>query len=198
MAFGTQFGARGSEPFVRTRFIAARIGAQFDQRGRNFLGHQQAKTASKVIMPGGKTVVFYDGSCPLCRAEVNLYRDQDRADAFRFCDVSQPTTDLLPGLDRDLALKRFHVLSAEGQLLSGAAAFLEVWRHLPGWRLSASLGRLPWMKFIFDMAYRRFLLLRPSLVRIFVVFQRLQAAWRARSSIRKTRKRSIYRARCRG
>ena len=123
-------------------------------------------------MPHGKTVVFYDGSCPLCRAEVDLYRHQDRADALRFCDVSLPTANLLPGLDREQAMKRFHVLSAGGQLLSGAEAFLEVWRNLPGWRMGARLGRLPWVKGLLEWAYGRFLRLRPTLVRLFVFFRR--------------------------
>ncbi len=123
-------------------------------------------------MPHGKTVVFYDGSCPLCQAEVDLYRHQDRADALRFCDVSLPAADLLPGLDRDQAMKRFHVLSTGGQLLSGAAAFLEVWRNLPGWSMAARLGRLPWMTSLLERAYCRFLRLRPTLVRLFIFFRR--------------------------
>ena len=121
--------------------------------------------------PESKTVVFYDGSCPLCRAEVGMYSDRDTAHALCLVDVSQKHVQLPPALSPEKAMKRFHVIASDGRLLSGAAAFIEVWRQLPGWHIAASLARLPGARPILDLAYRRFLILRPALVRLFVAVQ---------------------------
>jgi predicted DCC family thiol-disulfide oxidoreductase YuxK len=62
-------------------------------------------------------------------------------------------------------MARFHVRAADGQLLSGAAAFLALWAALPGWRWLARLGRLPGVAWTMERAYRLFLRLRPRLQR---------------------------------
>ena len=74
-----------------------------------------------------KSTVYFDGSCPLCRAEIAHYRGADRGAALCFVDVSEKDTSLPNGLTRQQAMERFHVRAADGQLLSGAAAFVEVW-----------------------------------------------------------------------
>ena len=71
-----------------------------------------------------KTTIFYDGSCPLCRAEVGLYRDQDRAHALGLVDVSLDHAPLPSALSAEQALERFHVTTADGRLLAGAAALI--------------------------------------------------------------------------
>jgi predicted DCC family thiol-disulfide oxidoreductase YuxK len=122
--------------------------------------------------PNSETVVFYDGSCPLCRAEMSIYKDRD-AGAICLVDVSDPKT-VLPGtLERDQAMARFHVLSCDGRLLSGAAAFVEVWRQLPGWRWAGRFGALPGVISVLEIGYRLFLPLRPAFVRVFVVARRV-------------------------
>ena len=79
-----------------------------------------------------KLAVFFDGSCPLCRAEIAHYRGMDRAGVLCFVDVSATDTSLSVGLTRQQAMERFHVRGGNGQLLSGAAAFVEVWSRLRG------------------------------------------------------------------
>lgn len=83
------------------------------------------------------TTVFYDGACPLCRAEIDLYRRQDQGSALRLIDVSAPDAPLPPGLDRLTAVARFDALDPAGRLLSGAEAFGAVWDRLPAWRWGA-------------------------------------------------------------
>ena len=36
-----------------------------------------------------KPTVYFDGACPLCRAEIRYYRGKDRAGGLCFVDVSQ-------------------------------------------------------------------------------------------------------------
>lgn len=117
--------------------------------------------------------IYYDGGCPLCRAEIDHYRRCQGADRLDFVDVGHEASapDLGAGLDRGTALARFHVRDADGQLVSGAAAFARLWRALPGWRW---LGRLVDLRIfgvrpilpIAEAAYRLSLPLRPRLARL--------------------------------
>lgn len=117
--------------------------------------------------------IYYDGGCPLCRAEIDHYRRCQGADRLDFVDVGHGASapDLGAGLDRGAALARFHVRDADGQLVSGAAAFARLWRALPGWRW---LGRLVDLRIfgvrpvlpIAEAAYRLSLPLRPRLARL--------------------------------
>ena len=112
--------------------------------------------------------VLYDGACPLCRREIGLYRSLQplQADApVCFADVSNAASPLPPGTTREQLLARFHVRSRDGQLLSGAQAFLALWAALPGWRWLALAGRLPGMAWVMEGGYRLFLHWRPMLQR---------------------------------
>jgi predicted DCC family thiol-disulfide oxidoreductase YuxK len=115
--------------------------------------------------------VFYDGSCPLCSAEIGLYRRRDGTGALGFTDISAPGADLPEGLSRPRAMARFHVRVADGRVLSGAAAFAELWRHVPSWRWLARLAALPGMLWAMERGYRLFLRLRPALVRAFTALK---------------------------
>jgi len=121
-----------------------------------------------------RTTIYYDGACPLCRAEIAQYARQDTACALDLVDASDPAATLPPELDRDTALGRFHVTAADGRLLSGAEAFVEVWRRLPGWQALARVARLPGATPAMEGLYRAFLHLRPGVVRAFVMVQRLR------------------------
>ena len=120
-----------------------------------------------------KSTVFFDGSCPLCRAEIAHYRGADRGGALCFVDVSATDTSLSVGLTRQQAMERFHVRGGNGQLLSGAAAFVEVWSRLPGWRWAARAAALPGAMSALEGGYCFFLPIRPFISRLFGKLQRL-------------------------
>lgn len=112
--------------------------------------------------------VLYDGACPLCRREIDVYRGLRplRSDTpVCFADVSDAALPLPPGTTREQLLARFHVRSHDGQLLSGAQAFLALWAALPGWRWLAWAGRLPGAAWAMERLYRFFLRWRPTLQR---------------------------------
>ena len=112
--------------------------------------------------------VLYDGACPLCRREIGVYRGLQplQPDApVCFADVSDTTLPLPPGTTREQLLARFHVRGRDGELLSGAQAFLALWAALPGWRWLARVGRLPGATWVMERGYQLFLRWRPMLQR---------------------------------
>lgn len=112
--------------------------------------------------------VFYDGSCPLCTAEIGFYRRRRGADRVGWVDVSAwPTENVADGLTKDQALKRFHLQDADGRLISGGQAFAVLWSALPGYSWIGRLFRLRPLAWAIDRAYDRFLKWRPGLQGIF-------------------------------
>ena len=121
-------------------------------------GAQPAKQAPPLT-------VLYDGTCPLCRREIGLYRGLKPIAPVCFADISDAAQPLPPGTTREQLLARFHVRNRDGRLLSGALAFLALWAALPGWRWLALAGRLPGVAWVMERTYRLFLHLRPTLQR---------------------------------
>ncbi len=114
--------------------------------------------------PAGLTV-YFDGSCPLCRREIGLYRSLPATQTIDWVDLSAGQ-DLGGVLSCEAAMARFHVRDNQGHLFSGAAAFSRLWRVFPGWRWLGWLSAWPPLSWLFEMAYRLFLPLRPTLQRM--------------------------------
>lgn len=110
--------------------------------------------------------VLYDGACPLCRREIGVYRGLDALQPVAWCDVSAPQTVLPEGGNRETYMTRFHVQMADGELRSGAAAFVALWSVLPGWRWLGRIARLPGLLPILELTYRAFLKVRPRMQRV--------------------------------
>jgi predicted DCC family thiol-disulfide oxidoreductase YuxK len=108
-----------------------------------------------------KSTVYFDGSCPLCTAEIGYYRRQDQSGAICFIDVSEMGASTPEGVTRQRAMERFHVLASDGRVVSGAAAFVEVWKSLPGWRWAARAASFPGVMTVLELGYRMFLPVRP-------------------------------------
>ncbi|MFL9828347.1 thiol-disulfide oxidoreductase DCC family protein [Rhodoplanes sp. SY1] len=113
-----------------------------------------------------KTTVFFDGSCQLCRAEIEHYGRQVGSETLCFIDVSRASDSLPPGLSREQAMARFHVLSCDGRLISGAAAFATIWSVLPRWRWASRVAASPTALTALELGYRLFLPIRPLMSRL--------------------------------
>lgn len=122
-------------------------------------------TADTPAAPSAPLTVYYDGSCPLCTAEIAHYRRRTAEGAVLFEDVSRATGDVAPDLTRAQAMARFHVRRADGELVSGARGFIEIWRVTASWRWAARIADLPGAAGALEIAYRCFLPLRPFLQR---------------------------------
>ena len=122
-----------------------------------------------------KSTVYFDGSCSLCRAEIGYYRREDQDRALCCVDISETGAIPPEGITQERAMKRFHVRASDGRVLSGAAAFVEVWTRLPRWRWAARAASLPGALIALEWGYRLFLPVRPFISRFFGRVLRLQA-----------------------
>ena len=116
-------------------------------------------------MTDKRLTFFYDGACPLCRREIAFYKRLDKDGRVDWRDVSTGGADdeLRPGLTRGQALQAMTAETPAGEIKRGAAAFVAVWRELPGFRWLAPLAALPPVLWLLERAYRGFLKVRPRL-----------------------------------
>ena len=116
---------------------------------------------SEPVIPAPTCTVYFDGACPVCRREIAHYRRLRGSDAIAWVDASSCNESALgPGLDRSLVLRRFHVREGDGTLISGAAAFVAIWRRLPAFAWLATLASLRPMPAVLDVGYWIFLRVR--------------------------------------
>ena len=118
-----------------------------------------------------KTVVFYDGDCPLCSSEIQLYKKNTKPGSVQFIDVALPSVNLPDNLNRKTALSRFHVMNRNGELLSGALAFSELWKQMPRWSWIGYIASRPFISGVLEVGYNLFLKFRPLLVQIYKRFR---------------------------
>ncbi len=106
--------------------------------------------------------VFYDGDCPLCRREIEIYRRRQGAERIEWRDLStSPDREAAPGLSRHDALTRLYVMTADGRVVSGARAFATLWHALPATRRLGQIAGLPGIVHLGEAVYRIFLKARP-------------------------------------
>ncbi len=90
--------------------------------------------------------VIYNGECPICRREIEVYQRLARREGLDidWQDLVE-TPEILDAhaLTADQAARRLHVVDTDGQLLSGVEAFARLWRELPGFGWLARLVRFP-------------------------------------------------------
>jgi predicted DCC family thiol-disulfide oxidoreductase YuxK len=111
--------------------------------------------------PSAPVCVYFDGSCPICTAEIGVYRKAAEPTAVQFIDITQPNVALPAGATRDALLARFHVRDAQGQLISGARGFVALWLAIPRFRRLGRLAAWRPVTALLELGYRAFLRMRP-------------------------------------
>lgn len=110
-----------------------------------------------------RIAVWFDSHCPLCIREIALMRRLDWFNRVAFVDIYAAQS--CP-LEPQLLLQRFHAQETDGPIISGAAAFAALWRHLPLVRPIGELARIPTVLKLLEWAYIKFLAYRPKLQRL--------------------------------
>jgi 3-demethoxyubiquinol 3-hydroxylase len=113
------------------------------------------------------STVLFDGSCPLCTLEINQYKAITPTGQINWVDVSSPEFIPPMGQSKETLMQRFHVIKPNGELISGAAAFVHIWEQLPGWRRLAAIAKLPGAIGVMDFGYEKFLKIRPTVQSLF-------------------------------
>jgi predicted DCC family thiol-disulfide oxidoreductase YuxK len=109
-----------------------------------------------------RPTVYYDGGCPVCSREISFYQRRPGGEVFAWVDVTQADEAALgPGLSHAAALARIHVRRPDGGVVTGAAAFAEIWRGMPGLRWLGQLLAIPPFGALAELGYGVFLRARP-------------------------------------
>ena len=127
---------------------------------------QATRDSSALMDQFDGPTVYFDGSCPLCTYEINHYASCRGGNRLNFIDVSKDDAVLGSNLVSADAMRRFHVRLSNGDLVSGARAFLVVWASLPGWRWLSNVARVPGVPHFLELVYLLFLPLRPALSKL--------------------------------
>ena len=105
--------------------------------------------------------VFYDGNCPLCNKEINIYKKLDTGSKFDWIDINT-NQKLLDEYNLSFidTMKIFHVIDNTGTVQKGVDGFLVIWRELAYWKILYFIVRLPLIKQLAKIAYHWFAIWR--------------------------------------
>ena len=96
--------------------------------------------------------IFFNNSCNICRAEINLYKKQNIKE-IEWVDI---TNNVIAEKDTSknnkTLLRRLHV-EKNGQIFEGAKAFLLVWKKIPKYKFLYNFFKLPILFNIFSFFY---------------------------------------------
>jgi predicted DCC family thiol-disulfide oxidoreductase YuxK len=88
------------------------------------------------------TEIYYNGECPVCRVEMGHYAKicDNASMGLKFIDSTKHEDALVEcGLAREHLERRVYLRDAQGRLLSGLPALIELWSRMPGYRWLAVL-----------------------------------------------------------
>ena len=63
----------------------------------------EAKMIQTEVNKNPAVTIFYDGGCPMCDAEITLYKKMDTSQCMHFIDITDPSADMPPDLDKKTA-----------------------------------------------------------------------------------------------
>ena len=96
--------------------------------------------------------VYYNESCSICRAEVNLYKKQN-IEEIEWVDITNNVNaERDTSKDDKTLLRRLHV-EEDGQVFGGAKAFLLVWKKIPKYKFLYTFFKLPIIFTLFSFFY---------------------------------------------
>ena len=96
--------------------------------------------------------VYYNKSCNICRAEINLYKKQN-IEGIEWVDITDNIVAEKNTLkDNKTLLRRLHVKEG-GKVFGGARAFLLVWKKIPKYKFLYNFFKLPIIFTLFSFFY---------------------------------------------
>ena len=96
--------------------------------------------------------VYYNESCSICRAEINLYKKQNIRE-IEWVDITNNiTAEKDTSKNNRTLLRRLHV-EDNGQIFGGAKAFLLVWKKIPKYKFLYYFFKIPIIFQLFSIGY---------------------------------------------
>ena len=96
--------------------------------------------------------VYYNESCSICRAEINLYKKQN-IEEIDWVDITNNiAAENETSKDDKTLLRRLHVME-DGKVFEGAEAFLLVWKKIPKYKFLYKFFKLPIIFTLFNFTY---------------------------------------------
>ena len=96
--------------------------------------------------------VYFNNSCNICRAEINLYKKQNIKD-IEWVDITDNKSAEIETQKNDKALlRRLHIKDGE-KIIGGAEAFLLVWKKIPKYKFLYNFFKLPIIFTFFKFGY---------------------------------------------
>ena len=96
--------------------------------------------------------VYFNNSCKICRAEINMYK-KENINQINWIDITNNNNAKLETKKNEKELlRRLHVIK-DGEIFSGAQAFLLIWKNIPRYRFLYSILKLPIIFQIFSLSY---------------------------------------------
>tara|TARA_B110000196_G_scaffold258124_1_gene228786 strand:+ start:419 stop:766 length:348 start_codon:yes stop_codon:yes gene_type:complete len=96
--------------------------------------------------------VYYNKSCSICRAEINLYKKQNIKDIEWVDITNNKIAEKETSRNNKTLLRRLHVKDG-GKIVSGAKAFLLVWKTMPKYKFLYIFFKIPIIFNLFSLFY---------------------------------------------
>ena len=96
--------------------------------------------------------VYYNNSCKICRAEINLYKKENIKEIDWVDITNNSTAEIETSKNDKELLRRLHVKDGN-KIIGGAKAFLLVWKKIPKYKLLYYFFKLPIIFTIFRISY---------------------------------------------
>ena len=96
--------------------------------------------------------VYFNNSCKICRAEINLYKKENIKEIDWVDITNNSNAEIETSKNDKELLRRLHVKDGN-KIIVGAEAFLSVWKKIPKYKLLYSFFKLPIIFTIFKIGY---------------------------------------------
>ena len=96
--------------------------------------------------------VYFNNSCNICRAEIDLYKKQNIKD-IEWVDITDnKSAEIETQKDDKTLLRRLHIKDGE-KVIGGAEALLLVWKKIPKYKFLYTFFKIPIIFTLFSYFY---------------------------------------------
>ncbi len=96
--------------------------------------------------------VYFNNSCKICKAEIDLYKKEGISEINWVDITNNKQAKIETKKNFKELLRRLHV-EKNGEIFSGAKAFLLVWKNIPKYKFLYKIFSLPIIFQIFSVGY---------------------------------------------